>query len=327
MRNFFRMIGWCGWAMCGSVSGTESTIHLREPPLSGVVTDAGISSPVLLIIPGSGPTDHDGNSPLGVKAQPYRLLANELLSRDISVVRVDKRGMFLSRSAIENPNDVTLETYARDALTWAAYLSDARHVSCVWVLGHSEGSQVAALAAHIDARHICGLILASAPGRPGWAVLSGQLHARLLVTGHSHDMQAVDGAIDALRHGHRVQAANLPPMVQGLFRDNVQAYLMDWFRHDPVSDLAGSQVPTLVIEGTADQQVSVADGALLRQARPDVQLVIVNGMNHVWKASTSDSNADLATYAREDLPVMQALPEAIAQFMKKHPKGIGIDRR
>jgi hypothetical protein len=33
---------------------------------------------VILIIPGSGPTDRDGNNPLGVNASTYRLLAENL---------------------------------------------------------------------------------------------------------------------------------------------------------------------------------------------------------------------------------------------------------
>ena len=61
-------------------------------PLAGTLADAGKGAPVLLIIPGSGPTDRDGNSPLGVKAGTYRLLAEALAARGVSSVRIDKRG-------------------------------------------------------------------------------------------------------------------------------------------------------------------------------------------------------------------------------------------
>lgn len=52
----------------------------------------GVSSPpVVLIIPGSGPTDQDGNSGLGVKASTYRLLAEALAAHASAVVVKAKR--------------------------------------------------------------------------------------------------------------------------------------------------------------------------------------------------------------------------------------------
>jgi predicted dienelactone hydrolase len=49
--------------------------------------------PVVLIIAGSGPTDRDGNNPLGVKAQSYKLLAEGLAKNQIASLRYDKRGL------------------------------------------------------------------------------------------------------------------------------------------------------------------------------------------------------------------------------------------
>jgi pimeloyl-ACP methyl ester carboxylesterase len=42
------------------------------------------AAPVVLIIPGSGPTDRDGNSPWGVKAASYRLLAEALAEKGLA---------------------------------------------------------------------------------------------------------------------------------------------------------------------------------------------------------------------------------------------------
>ena len=58
---------------------------LRGTLLSG---DAGKLPPVL-IIPGSGPTDRDGNNPLGVRASTYRLLAEGLAAEGIPSLRID----------------------------------------------------------------------------------------------------------------------------------------------------------------------------------------------------------------------------------------------
>lgn len=46
------------------------------------------AAPVVLIIPGSGPTERDGNSPLCIRARPYRQLAEGLGAKGISTVRI-----------------------------------------------------------------------------------------------------------------------------------------------------------------------------------------------------------------------------------------------
>ena len=55
----------------------------------------------MVIIPGSGPTDRDGNSPQGLKAASYRLLAEELAAKGVSTVRIDKRGMFARELSVQ----------------------------------------------------------------------------------------------------------------------------------------------------------------------------------------------------------------------------------
>src|SRR5690242_10263056 len=78
---------------------SESSLEAptRFGPLKGtLVMPNAKPSAVVVIIPGSGPTDRDGNSPLGVKASTYRLLAEGLSSRGIATLRYDKRGMFAS---------------------------------------------------------------------------------------------------------------------------------------------------------------------------------------------------------------------------------------
>ena len=53
-------------------------------PLAGTYLDAGRHAPVVLMIPGSGPTDRDGNSQLGLAASSYRLLAEALAADGVA---------------------------------------------------------------------------------------------------------------------------------------------------------------------------------------------------------------------------------------------------
>ena len=92
---------------------TIAEVELEADGLSGLFLSAGPGAPVILIVPGSGPTDRDGNNALGVTANTYKHLAEQLAARGISTVRVDKRGMFTSAGA-GDPNAVTVEGYAAD---------------------------------------------------------------------------------------------------------------------------------------------------------------------------------------------------------------------
>ncbi|WP_197093218.1 alpha/beta hydrolase [Methylobacterium aquaticum] len=91
-------------------------MHARGPSglLEGTWQPAAPGAPVVLILPGSGPTDRDGNNPGGVAAGTYRLLAEGLAARGIASLRVDKRGMYGSRLAAADPNAVTLGDYVDD---------------------------------------------------------------------------------------------------------------------------------------------------------------------------------------------------------------------
>ena len=103
-----------------AVAAMPMTIPGPAGLIEGTFVNAGRNTPVVLIIPGSGPTDRDGNNPLGVKAAPYRLLAEALAENGVSTLRADKRGLFGSKAAIANPSDVTIADYASDAHQWAA---------------------------------------------------------------------------------------------------------------------------------------------------------------------------------------------------------------
>ncbi len=73
-------------------------------------------APIILIIAGSGPTDRNGNSPLGVNAAPYRLLAEGLAAEGIGSVRIDKRGLFGSLTAVRDANAVTIADCVLESL-------------------------------------------------------------------------------------------------------------------------------------------------------------------------------------------------------------------
>jgi pimeloyl-ACP methyl ester carboxylesterase len=283
-------------------------------PLAGILVDAGNGSPVVLIIPGSGPTDRDGNNPLGVKAGPYRLLANALAREGVSTVRIDKRGMFGSKRAVVDANRVRIADYARDTHSWISSIRRVTGAQCVWLLGHSEGGLVALTAAQRPAG-ICGVITVAAVGRKIGTVLRQQLAAN---PANAPYLGAANDAIEALEAGKRVDAASLPQPLRRLFAEDVQTLLIDLFAENPAALAAKLKVPLLIVQGDDDIQVTVADARELAAAQPKARLVLLPGVNHLLKVPEGkDRAANIRAYADPSLPIAPAAVEAIAQFVKR----------
>jgi uncharacterized protein len=282
-------------------------------PLKGtMLAPAGGKGPMVLIIPGSGPTDRDGNNPLGVKASTYRLLAEGLAARDIGTVRIDKRGMFGSRAAIADGNAVTIDDYAADVETWIGTIRKQTGVPCVWVLGHSEGGLVA-LAAAQKSTDICGLMLVATAGRPLGEVLRTQLRSN---PANAPVLDWAMTAIDSLEAGKRVDTAGMHPALMPLFAPQLQGFLINAFSYDPAKLIANVSVPVLIVQGKRDIQVSVGDAERLKTAAPKADLVLLPDANHVLKAVASDDKrANIATYADPTLPLAPGVVDAIANFV------------
>lgn len=293
---------------------TQEPLTAQGPAgtLAGTLIRPADGQPVILVIPGSGPTDRDGNNPLGVTAAPYRLLAEALGARGIGTLRIDKRGMFGSAAPGVDPNAVTIERYADDVATWADTARKATGRECIWLLGHSEGGLVA-LAAARRMPGLCGAITVAAPGRKLGDVMREQLRAN---PANAPLLDAALAAIARLEAGERVDVSAMPAPLQGLFAPPVQGFLIDLFGHDPAALAAGVSVPLLVIQGGNDLQVPESDGETLRAAQRQARYVLLPDMNHVLKdVPGKDRPANLAAYADPSRPVSPGLVDAIAGFV------------
>ena len=293
----------------------ETFVEAKGPsgPLKGTMLapDKAPGAPVVLIIPGSGPTDRDGDNPLGVKAASYRLLAEGLAVQGVASVRIDKRGMFASRAATPDANAVTVADYAADVHAWAEAVKGA--APCIWVAGHSEGSLVALAAAQVP-KDICGLVLISGAGRKLGDVIREQLKA---APGADPQVLApAMAALDKLDKGQKVDPTGMAPGLARLFAPQVQDFLIDQMSYDPARLAARYAGPILVIRGTTDLQVSAVDADLLAHARPGIVFRPIEGMNHVLKAAPPERPANFATYADPSLPIAPAVVTAVAAFVK-----------
>ncbi|WP_246101921.1 alpha/beta hydrolase [Methylobacterium terricola] len=292
-------------------------LHARGPGglLEGTWQPAAPGAPVVLIVPGSGPTDRDGNNPGGVAAGTYRLLAEGLAERGIASLRIDKRGMFGSRPAASDPNAVTLGDYVDDVRAWIAEIRRREAAAPVWLLGHSEGGLVALAAAAGGPLGLAGVILAAAPGRPLGAVLREQLAANPANAGL---MDEALGVLARLERGERVDSVS--PVLRPLFRPEVQDFLISLLRVDPAALIAGLRGPVLILQGGLDLQVGRADAETLHRANPASRLVLLPEANHVFKAVAADDRAaNIAAYRDPALPLAPGLVEAVAAAVAGAP--------
>ncbi len=293
----------------GDIDPVISDVAAGE--LHGTMVNARNSDPIVLIVPGSGPTDRDGNNPLGVKSDAYKMLAQGLIEERIATVRIDKRGMFGSTGA-GDPNITSPQAYVDDIHAWIdAIKAERKSDECVFLLGHSEGALMVSLAAK-DRKDVCGVILVAGMGRKMGDVIREQL------TSNPANAPVLDQAFNAiaeLEAGRHVDVTGMHPALLPLFQPKVQDYLIAMFAIDPVEAVARSGKRTLIVQGDRDLQITMADAHLLNAA-PKTRLDVIAGMNHILKAAPENRAGNLATYADPSLPLADKLIRRIRKFVK-----------
>jgi alpha-beta hydrolase superfamily lysophospholipase len=305
------LLGSAGWAASDrdiTVANSGATLHgsLLMPDRQGDV-------PAVLMIAGSGPTDRDGNSTiLGVKPATLKLLAEGLAESGIASLRFDKRGIAASASAMSKEADLRFTTYVDDAVAWAEFLKSQPHVRCVYILGHSEGALIGALAAARS--KVCGYISISGAGFPADEILLRQMKEHGLP---APLLQSANDIVARLKQGETV--ADVPPQLAAIFRPGIQPYLISWFAIDPAVAIAAIPAPVLLLQGTTDIQVSVADAQRLAKAVPRAKLLLLDGVNHILKPAPADPQANFATYGDPALPLAPKVVPAITAFVRTSP--------
>jgi pimeloyl-ACP methyl ester carboxylesterase len=263
--------------------------------------------PVVLIISGSGPTDRDGNNPDGGRNDSLKRLAWVLAKHNIASVRYDKRGVAASLAATPDERNLTLDAYVSDAQAWSRKLKTDPRFGQLILLGHSEGALIASLAApSVDAAAVISM---SGSARPVDQVIRQQLANRL----PPPLMLRSNELLDSLKAGKTDD--NVPPQLQVIFRPSVQPYLISLFRQDPAAAFAKLKMPALIIQGSNDIQVGVNDARLLKAAKPDADLALIEGMNHVMRIVPNDVKRQLASYKDPNLPLAAELGSRILGFI------------
>lgn len=302
-------------------AGLAQADSVREASLSfgsGPVTLAGTLAlppghgpwPAVVIIAGSGPTDRDGNSRMGIAPNMYALLARGLAAEGIASLRYDKRGLPTSQGAFDHAS-VTLDDFAADAAAAARALAARDDIGPVFLLGHSEGGTLAMIAAR-EGAPVAGLILVSAAGRDPTTIIREQLARQL--------PPPMLAQFDSLwpRYLAGDTAITPPQGLAPLFVPLNRRFMQSWQAFRPVETLAALRQPTLVLQGETDVQVTLDDARALAGARADVTLVTLPGVNHVLKRASGATAAEqMASYTDRTIPLATSVVPTLAEWVRK----------
>jgi len=270
--------------------------------------------PIALIIAGSGPTDRNGNNPMGVTGNTYKILSDSLTRNGIATLSYDKR--FIAKSRGEQTEDeLRFEDYVEDAKNWIALLSQNKQFSEIIVIGHSEGSLIGMIACENNTR-VSKFISIAGVGLPADEILKEQLSKQLESQPIAIKNQ-IFSYIDELKQGRLLE--NVPLNLYTLFRPSVQPYMISWFKYNPQDEIAKLKIPILILQGDFDIQVSENNAELLHEANPEAKKIIVKNMNHVLKNSQSMNMNEQKTdsYNNPDTPINKELVENIVAFIKR----------
>jgi uncharacterized protein len=284
-------------------SNNESKI--RVGAIDAVLTvPPGVERPaVVLLIAGSGTTDHDGNGP---QAKPATLkkLSEQLVARRIATLRYDKRGAGGWKPEFGKPEDFRFKDFVDDSVALVSYLRSSGKFSKVILVGHSEGGLVAILTARrVPVDRL--VLLATAARRQG-DLLKAQLEKKV----PPDVFEPIAKAIDAIMAGQIVDPT--PPGFS--VAPSMQPGMASAFTEDPVDPLKKITEPTLIIGGGRDLQVARVDFAALSAASPVAKALWLPDMNHVLN-DVADEADNLKAYNDSDRPLDPAMIDAVAAFI------------
>lgn len=207
-----------------TVDGTTTYGTLHVP-----AHRAGQRLRAALLLPGSGPTDRDGNQP---HASPNTLtqVADALAADRVATLRFDKYGT--GRTGLgayrDHPEELDYPAFVRQATAGYEWLRDQPETDprALMVVGHSEGAMTALLLGGTVHPRPAGLALLQPQAIRLLDLVALQLHAQIAEATRQGQLTpeqqravdaAVDAAVTALREHRPVDPTDLPPAVAQLF--------------------------------------------------------------------------------------------------------------
>tara|TARA_B100000965_G_scaffold85100_1_gene68700 strand:+ start:1618 stop:2538 length:921 start_codon:yes stop_codon:yes gene_type:complete len=262
------------------------------------------NSTLAIIISGSGPTDRDGNN-TSMKSDYLKMLAEGLQEYGISTYRYDKRGVGKSVGDLKSGHEIKFSDYINDVVSIINHFKKSKKFKELVVIGHSEGALIGMIASQSIADRF---ISVAGAGEDYLTLIERQLSIQPpFVRSMSEPI------IEKLKNKKLVDS--VPPLLNSLFRADVQSYLIDASSYDPVEEISKLNIPILIIQGSTDIQIQVSDALILHKAAKNSRLEIIEGMNHVFRQASDNRLLNLQTYGNPELPIDNNMINIISEFI------------
>ena len=265
------------------------------------------TQPLVIFIHGSGNVDRDGNQKgMNTNANYIKQLSEALNQNDIAFYRYDKRTATLSNMKFLM-QDLSFDKFVEDAKLAINTFKDDQRFSSITLIGHSQGSLVAMLAADDNVSKYISL---AGPAKSIDMAITEQVRTQngdsiaTLVDTHFKELKA-KGSIE-----------NVNPALMSLFNKPNQPFMASWMKYNPSEQIKKLSIPILILNGTKDIQVAVDDAKTLNASNPKSELVLIENMNHVLKTITNDGD-NLKSYRSPDFPLSEPLVSTLTAFIKK----------
>ena len=303
--------------------------------------------PAVLLISGSGAQNR--NEEL-LAHKPFLLLSDYLTRRNISVLRMDDRGVGGSTGKLSESTSIDL---AEDVLSGVRFLKTRKEIDPerIGLIGHSEGGIIAPIAAS-KSQEIAFIILMAGSGVTGEEIL--YLQGELINRANGvieEDIQKArlrqelifkvlkrekdnDSAEKALRRLYEEDIAGMDEeekkeaeVSDEVFKASLKKILNPWFRFfltfDPKTALNKVKCPVLAIIGEKDLQVppeqnlKEIEKALKQGGNEDYTIKELPGLNHLFQ--TAETGAPIE-YGKIEETISPSALKLIGDWLLEHVK-------
>lgn len=304
------------------------TFPAHEITLPGTLTiPDGAAKAVVLMMPGSGPSDRDGNQPPALMTNVLKDTSERLVGEGYATFRFDKRPVHTNKSLW--PTDpaqfdkfFSMENHLADVVAAAKFVRGYEGLAGkkLVVMGHSEGGMFAlATAASIQPD---ALVLMGTPGRMMGDVLINQIDNSVDRSALSQEKK------DALKSENRrivneIKAEakmpeNIPAELKALYAPSSMTILHGYFNFNPVSAAKAFGGDVLVMNGELDVQVdktkdaAVLFDALKSRSKGDSVLSVIPSASHNLKFIKSLSEPGFSG------PIVRQALDDLVKFLNGH---------
>lgn len=243
--------------------------------------------PVVIIVHGSGPMDRDGSTG---NSKIYKDLAWGLATNGICVFRYDKRsnthGGKLFMEAYKGREYTPYDEIVEDVFFAIELLKQNKHVDTnnIFIIGHSQGGMMAPLIAQTAG--LKGMVLLAANARPIQDMLIEQMN--YLYPDGSMTMINYQERNAIIHQANFAKKKKLPkdtPVDSLPF--NVRASYWNYLNsYNQVKVFKKLKLPTLVLQGERDYQVTMTDFGLWQNAakkrKGPTQFISYPKLNHLF---------------------------------------------